>query len=111
MAAVIRELHADPIEPERSSTNMATTSRREALLVAVTKVVSFPNQRMNQVGADVDLYVFQGDAGQFAFVSDTSIGPNGMVTFVVPETGIYRVRVVNLGPGTATSSTVNITVQ
>jgi len=60
---------------------------------------------------DVDLYVYQGDAGQQFVAADVSVGPNGTVTFVVPATGTYRVRVVNLGPGTATSSVVTITEQ
>src|SRR5579871_3771162 len=41
------------MEPDRSSTSMATTSRREAVPLAVMVVELMLNQRMNQVGTVV----------------------------------------------------------
>ena len=57
---------------------------------------------------DVDLYVLKGQNGEFIVALDASIGPNGRVSFLVPEAGPYRVQVRNLGPGIATRSTVKV---
>jgi hypothetical protein len=60
---------------------------------------------------DVDLLVLRGPVGEDVIDEDVTIGPNGRVSFVVPNTGIYRIRVDNLGPGVVRNSTVTITVQ
>ena len=65
------------------------------------------NTTMRQT--DVDLIVFRGNFGEDVIAEDITIGPNGRVTFVVPNTGAYRIRVDNLGPGMVRSSTVTIT--
>lgn len=61
-----------------------------------------------QGNADVDLHVFRGNVGENLLTGDISIGPNGNVSFIVPQTGFYRIRVSNLGPGVSTASVVNI---
>jgi hypothetical protein len=58
---------------------------------------------------DVDLYVLRGNFGENIVALDITIGPDGRVTFVAPATDVYRIRVVNLGPGVAQTSRVNIT--
>jgi hypothetical protein len=60
---------------------------------------------------DVDLLVLRGEFGEDVIVEDITVGPNGRVSFVVPNTGVYRVRVDNLGPGMVRTSTVTITEQ
>lgn len=58
--------------------------------------------------ADVDLFVYSGAPGGNIIDSDSTIGPNGNVAFVVPQTGPYRIEVRNLGQGRATTSVVNV---
>ncbi len=50
---------------------------------------------------DVDLYV---ERGNMHVASDTRVSKDCFVNFIAPVTDTYRVRVVNLGPGSATST-------
>ncbi len=59
---------------------------------------------------DVDLFVLNGNKGEaFPLAADRSVGPNGRVSFIVPATGFYRIRVENVGgAGTANTCDDNI---
>jgi len=55
--------------------------------------------------------VLQGNTGEKIIQQDITAGPNGNISFVVPVTGVYRIRVLNRGPGTATNCVVTIREQ
>jgi hypothetical protein len=72
----------------------------QRIQITVTTTRNFGAQRQ----PDVDLFVNRRGG---AFVaSDQRISPDCNVTFVVPADDTYIVRVVNLGPGNATSEVV-----
>jgi hypothetical protein len=59
----------------------------------------------NNQQADVDLIIRRG---KNEIASDTTVGPNGRVTFVATISAIHIVAVENLGPAVASSSVVKL---
>lgn len=84
-----------------------TFTQGRTVTITSTNTTVFPN-------TDVDLYVYRGNNGfpnEMPLVSDIRLPQqdrNCRVTFIVPATDTYRVRVVNLGPGNANSCIVQI---
>jgi hypothetical protein len=73
------------------------------VVITVTNNLRHPN-------TDVDLYVYQGNQ-RMPLVSDIRTPPQHPhchVEFIVPVTGPYQIRVVNLGPFSADSCAVRI---
>ncbi|HZZ80303.1 MAG TPA: hypothetical protein VFE62_17455 [Gemmataceae bacterium] len=81
-----------------------SVSLKQGKTVTVTMESTIPQNQF----ADVDLYVLRGNAGEQLVTSDLSVGPNGRVSFVVPVTGIYRVRAYNRGPAIATGCLIKV---
>jgi hypothetical protein len=84
---------------------------RQFFLQAGRRVTISVNSVTSLATTNVDVFVLRGETGTVAVASDTKRGPNATVTFTVPVTGTYRVRVVNRGPGIANSCLVNIREQ
>jgi hypothetical protein len=92
------------LPPKLREDHTFTFQQGSRVNISMVSTVSIPK-------TDADLYVLQGNVGENVIASDVSVGPNGNVNFVVPATGLYRVRVVNLGPGRVTRCTVTINEQ
>jgi hypothetical protein len=76
------------------------------VIITVTNTLRHPT-------TDVDLYVFQGNQRN-ALAADVAVpqqNRNCRVEFIAPVTGPYHVRVVNLGPFSATACHVRIEEQ
>jgi GYF domain 2 len=87
-----------------------TFTQGKRVVITCTNNLQFPN-------TDVDLRIFRGNnavPNEHPFAFDDRLpqqNPHCRVEFVVPATDIYRVRVVNLGPGKANRCDVVIQVQ
>lgn len=92
-----------------SQKNIQPNTNREGVFqFQKGKRITITMTSVTKGNTDVDLYVLRGVAGENIVAADASVGPNGNVNFIVPETDQYRVQIRNLGQGVATSSTVRI---
>jgi hypothetical protein len=58
-----------------------------------------------------DIVVLRGNFGENIVAQKLATGRTGSVSFTVPATDAYRIRIINRGPGTATTCIVNVREQ
>ena len=94
------ESYTVQLNPGQHNERLSNLPSGRRVIITVTSTIQGPR-------TDVDLHVLRRN---LVVGSDVSIGPNSRVEFVAPANDVYRIRVSNLGPGTATSR-VDIRVQ
>lgn len=87
------------------------TDERPARFTQGKNVTVSINSSITLETTKFDIVVLRGNVGENVVVQKLATGRTGSVSFTVPATDAYRIRVINRGPGTATTCIVNVREQ